>query len=570
MNIKGIVASSGIAIGKPYFISELQSCLDDTVRHSFRQDNFRYDEAILLAKSQLLQMEEKLSDKLKAEDKQIFDSHIQILEDPEIRRQTFELYQNTQVSLEVAYQTVMNHFAKSMSELQDALFREKSADVKDVMNRVLRILTNCSDTTTDSLKEKVILVTHECTPSMLASFAPGMLLGIVAKTGGYTSHASILARSMKIPFLFHVDSMDEICSSRSIFILDGTKGEIIVHPTPNEITNYGEKIVEIQQNEELLKPYLTSSGKTKDGVSVPVLANVSHRIDVDEAKNANAEGIGLYRSEYLFLNQDRLPSEEEQLEAYKHALTSFPNQIVVIRTFDVGGDKIPYAFQTKKEDNPFLGNRGIRFSLTYPEMFRTQIRALLKSSVFGKLVILFPMISTIEEFRLAKQFVQEEAVLLQSRGTKIGQFQLGMMVEVPSAAMNMEVFAKEADYFSVGSNDLIQYLFAADRTNEKVAYLYQPYHPSIYQLIQSVIHEVHKQHKTVGLCGELASDPNAVRVLVGLGIDELSVSPALLSVIRKELSRNSMNDMKILANKVVALETPEEVLKLLNSRKVKN
>lgn len=415
------------------------------------------------------------------------------------------------------------------------------------------------------INESVIIVGEDLTPSDTAQLNKEFVKGFATNIGGRTSHSAIMSRSLEIPAVVGTKDITDRVNHGDSLIIDGLSGDVIINPTDDEVQAYEQKQKNFLAEKEELAKLVNDESVSKDGVHVELAANIGTPNDLEGVKNNGAEGIGLYRTEFLYMGRDNMPSEEEQFEAYSKVLKEMDGKRVVVRTLDIGGDKELSYLNLPKEMNPFLGYRAIRLCLDQTDIFRTQLRALLRASEFGKLNIMFPMIATIKEFRDAKAILLEEKEKLVSEGVNVADdIEIGIMVEIPSTAALADIFAKEVDFFSIGTNDLIQYTMAADRMSERVSYLYQPYNPAILRLVKQVIEASHKEGKWTGMCGEMAGDNTAIPLLLGLGLDEFSMSATSILKARKQIKQLDQKEMQELANKAINCATEEEVVELVN------
>lgn len=457
-------------------------------------------------------------------------------------------------------------FITMFESMDNEYFRERAADIKDIKKRILAHLLGVKVNDPSTIDEQVVIIAEDLTPSDTAQLDRNFVKGFATNIGGRTSHSAIMARSLEIPAVVGTKTILEDVKDGDMIILDGLEGNVIINPSADQVSHYEEvaKAYEAQKAEwAKLKNEKTVS---KDGQHVELAANIGTPNDVEGVLGNGGEAVGLYRTEFLYMGRDNFPTEEEQFEAYKAVLEAMGEKPVVVRTLDIGGDKeLPYL-HLPKEMNPFLGYRAVRLCLDDTDLFRTQLRALLRASAYGKLRIMFPMIATLNEFRAAKALLLEEKAKLVSEGVTVSdEIEVGMMVEIPSAAVLADQFAKEVDFFSIGTNDLIQYTMAADRMNEKVSYLYQPYNPSILRLVKMVIDAAHKEGKWTGMCGEMAGDQTAIPLLLGLGLDEFSMSATSILPARSLISKLSKAEMAELAAEALNKSTVEEVIELVEN-----
>ena len=444
--------------------------------------------------------------------------------------------------------------------------KERAADVRDVSKRVLAHILGVTLPNPSMIDENVVIIGNDLTPSDTAQLNKEFVQGFVTNIGGRTSHSAIMSRSLEIASVVGTKSITEEVQQGDMIIVDGMTGEVIINPTEDEVIAYQNKRERFFKDKEELKKLRDEETTTVDGVNVELAANIGTPEDLNGVIDNGAEGIGLYRTEFLYMGRDEMPSEDEQFEAYKSVLQEMDGKRVVVRTLDIGGDKeLPYL-NLPEEMNPFLGYRAIRLCLNEPEIFRPQLRALLRASTYGKLSIMFPMVATVQEFRDAKALLNEEKEKLIKEGVEVAEdIELGIMVEIPATAALADVFAKEVDFFSIGTNDLIQYTMAADRMSERVSYLYQPYNPSILRLVKQVIDASHQEGKWTGMCGEMAGDATAIPVLLGLGLDEFSMSAISVLKARRQIKGLSQNEMRELANRALDCVSADEVEDLVQS-----
>ncbi len=564
--IKGIAASSGIAIGKVYKLESPVINVDNEHKGSVDEELARFEEALKKTVEDINKVKEKASANLSDEELAIFDAHLMMAQDPEYADQIKAMI-NEGNSADYACKSVSDSMISMFESLDDAYFKERAADIKDVS---YRLLCNClglviPDLT--SIDEEVIIVAEDLTPSDTASLNKKYTLGFCTSIGGRTSHSAIMARSLEIPAIVGTGNIMTSCVNGDTLILDAVDGVAIVNPSEEEIKTYKEKQAKFLEEKKALEVLVNQKTISTDGHQVELAGNIGGPNDVEGVIKNGGEGVGLFRTEFLYMNSvNDFPSEEEQFEAYKAVLEGMNGKKVVVRTLDIGGDKKLNYFSFPEEMNPFLGYRAIRFCLDRTDVFRTQLRALIRASVYGRLCIMFPMIATVKEFLDAKAIYNEEREKLISEGVKVAdKIEVGMMVEIPASAILADEFAKHADFFSIGTNDLIQYSMAADRMSEKVSYLYQPLNPSILRLVKMTIDGAHSQGKWAGMCGEMAGDPNAAPLLLGLGLDEFSMSATSILRARKIINGLSKKEMEELADKAIHMQTEQEVLELLKN-----
>ncbi len=566
VNIKGIAASNGIAIAKAFKLIEPELTVVKSTIADVEAEINLYKEALVKTTEELQKIKVKAAQNLSEEEAAVFDAHINMANDPELLSQTTDKIKAESVNASYAFDEVSTMFITMFESMDNEYFRERAADIKDIKKRILAHLLGVKVNDPSTIDEQVVIIAEDLTPSDTAQLDRNFVKGFATNIGGRTSHSAIMARSLEIPAVVGTKTILEDVKDGDMIILDGLEGNGIINPSADQVSHYEEvaKAYEAQKAEwAKLKNEKTVS---KDGQHVELAANIGTPNDVEGVLGNGGEAVGLYRTEFLYMGRDNFPTEEEQFEAYKAVLEAMGEKPVVVRTLDIGGDKeLPYL-HLPKEMNPFLGYRAVRLCLDDTDLFRTQLRALLRASAYGKLRIMFPMIATLNEFRAAKALLLEEKAKLVSEGVTVSdEIEVGMMVEIPSAAVLADQFAKEVDFFSIGTNDLIQYTMAADRMNEKVSYLYQPYNPSILRLVKMVIDAAHKEGKWTGMCGEMAGDQTAIPLLLGLGLDEFSMSATSILPARSLISKLSKAEMAELAAEALNKSTVEEVIELVEN-----
>ena len=565
LSLEGIAASSGIAFGKAYKLIEPDLSFEKKTVENSELEITKLHNSLKKAKDELSQIRDKVSELQGEENARIFDAHLLVLQDPDLLSAIREKINSEKINAASALYEVTASFIDMFEQMENEYMRERSADIKDVTKRVLAHLLGKTLPNPGLITEETILITKDLTPSDTAQINKKYVKGFIADIGGRTSHSAIMARSMELPAIVGTKEASLKIKNGDNIIIDGMSGKIFVNPSKKiqeEYKNRQEKL-DVQRAEwAVLKDEPTV---TKDNYKVELAANIGSPKDIEQVKANGSEGIGLYRTEFLYMERTSLPTEEEQFEAYKTVLEEMNGKPVIVRTLDIGGDKQLSYWDMPKEINPFLGLRAIRFTLKETTIFRTQLRALLRASHYGNLKIMFPMIATLDEFHEAKQILIEEKQKLQNENVPIAKIEVGIMVETPATALVIDQFAEEVDFFSIGTNDLIQYTFAADRMNEYVSYLYQPYHPAILRLVKMVIDAAHAEGKWVGMCGEMAGDQKAIPLLLGLGLDEFSMSASSILPARSQLKNLSKKDMELLAEKALLMKTTDEVLELVKS-----
>ena len=565
--LKGIAASDGVAVAKAYLLVQPDLSFETVTVEDTSAEEARLDAALAASQDELSVIREKAVESLGEEAAAVFDAHLMVLADPEMTGQIKETIRAKQVNAEAALTEVTDMFIAIFEGMEDNPYmQERAADIRDVTKRVLANLLGKKLPNPATINEESIVVAHDLTPSDTAQLNKKYVKAFVTNIGGRTSHSAIMARTLEIAAVLGTNNITELVKDGDILAVSGITGEVVINPTEEQIAEFkaaGEAYAKQKAEWALLKDAQTV---TADGKHFELAANIGTPKDVEGVNDNGAEAVGLYRTEFLYMDSQDFPTEDDQDEAYEAVLEGMNGKPVVVRTMDIGGDKeLPY-FDLPKEMNPFLGFRALRISIseTGNQMFRTQLRALLRASVHGKLRIMFPMVALLTEFRTAKGILEEEKAKLVAEGVAVADdIEVGIMIEIPAAAMLADQFAKEVDFFSIGTNDLIQYTMAADRMNEQVSYLYQPYNPSILRLINNVIKSAHAEGKWAGMCGEMAGDQTAVPLLVGMGLDEFSMSATSVLRTRSLMKKLDTAKMEEYANRALTeCSTMEEVLEL--------
>ncbi|PTG18152.1 phosphoenolpyruvate--protein phosphotransferase [Staphylococcus chromogenes] len=564
--IKGIAASDGVAIAKAYMLIEPDLSFNETTTNDTEAEVLKFNEALKNSKIELTKIRNNAEEQLGPDKAAIFDAHLLVLDDPELIQPIESKIRDEKASAPHALTEVTQNFITIFESMDNEYMKERAADIRDVSKRVLAHILGVELPNPSIIDESVVIIGHDLTPSDTAQLNKQYVQGFVTNIGGRTSHSAIMSRSLEIPAVVGTKAITSQVKQGDMIIVDGLTGDVIIDPSEDEVKAYQHKRQSFFADREELKKLRDEPSKTADGQHVELAANIGTPNDLEGVKDNGAEGIGLYRTEFLYMGRDTMPSEEEQFEAYKKVLEEMKDKRVVVRTLDIGGDKeLPYL-NLPKEMNPFLGYRAIRLCLDQTEIFRPQLRALLRASTYGKLNIMFPMVATVQEFRDAKALLLEEKANLESEGVKVSDdIELGIMVEIPSTAALADVFAKEVDFFSIGTNDLIQYTMAADRMSERVSYLYQPYNPAILRLVKQVIEASHKEGKWTGMCGEMAGDETAIPLLLGLGLDEFSMSATSILKARRQIKNLRQTEMQHLADKAIQCSTVDEVVELVRA-----
>ncbi|HHC5746817.1 TPA: phosphoenolpyruvate--protein phosphotransferase [Staphylococcus aureus] len=565
--IKGIAASDGVAIAKAYLLVEPDLTFDKNEKVTdVEREVAKFNNAIEASKVELTKIRNNAEVQLGADKAAIFDAHLLVLDDPELIQPIQDKIKNENANAASALTDVTTQFVTIFESMDNEYMKERAADIRDVSKRVLSHILGVELPNPSMIDESVVIVGNDLTPSDTAQLNKEFVQGFATNIGGRTSHSAIMSRSLEIPAIVGTKSITQEVKQGDMIIVDGLNGDVIVNPTEDELIAYQDKRERYFADKKELQKLRDADTVTVDGVHAELAANIGTPNDLPGVIENGAQGIGLYRTEFLYMGRDQMPTEEEQFEAYKEVLEAMDGKRVVVRTLDIGGDKELSYLNLPEEMNPFLGYRAIRLCLAQQDIFRPQLRALLRASVYGKLNIMFPMVATINEFREAKAILLEEKENLKNEGHDISDdIELGIMVEIPATAALADVFAKEVDFFSIGTNDLIQYTLAADRMSERVSYLYQPYNPSILRLVKQVIEASHKEGKWTGMCGEMAGDETAIPLLLGLGLDEFSMSATSILKARRQINGLSKNEMTELANRAVDCATQEEVIELVNN-----
>ncbi len=497
-----------------------------------------------------------------AEIGQIFEAHLEILRDPEMKSSIEGLITDEAINAEYAVKQVIDGYVTMFEAIEDEYIRERAADLKDIAERILNNLLGHSEVDLKAINEPTIFLAHDLTPSETAQLNKKYVLGFITEIGGKTSHSAIMARTLEIPAIVGIGDVFPTLNTRDFVLMNGETGEFIINPDDETVASFEEKKLALELERDIWSQFKSKKSVTASGEHIEIAANIGSAEDLDAVLSKGAEGIGLFRTEFLYMGKSDFPDEATQLGVYKAVLERMGDKPVVIRTLDIGGDKELDYFDMPKELNPFLGNRAIRLCLCHKDMFKVQLRALLKSSIYGNLHIMLPMIATVDELREAKELIQEVENELKAENIEVADYKLGIMLEIPAAVFAANILAKEVDFFSIGTNDLIQYTFAADRMNDNVSYLYQPYNPSLLNMIDFVSKAAHKAGIWVGMCGEMCSEVNAIPLLIGLGLDELSMNASSILKTRYMMSKINKKDAEALLDRALECENQAQVLAL--------
>ncbi len=562
MILKGIPASPGIVIGRAFLFDSrrivvpVRKIKDGEVPGEIA----RFEDALIKTRSEILEIQKRITKEMGSHHAEIFNAHLLVLEDRMLIEEVIEALKKESRCVEDAFSRILDKYINVFLKMDDEYLRERISDIDDVGKRILKNLLGAKEKSLTKLKEKVIVVAYDLSPSDTATMHRKNVIGFITDIGGRTSHTAIMAKSLQIPAVVGLEKGTDKIKSGDILIVDGSKGTVIVNPDSASLKKYHrlqQRFVKLERSFIKLKD---EPSETLDGHRVELSANIELPEEIDSVISYGAEGIGLYRTEYLYMNRQGLPSEEEQFDAYKKVVTRLPGNSVIVRTLDLGGDKFLSQLDVPHEMNPFLGWRAIRFCLAKPEIFKVQLRAILRASAYGDIKVMFPMISGLQELREAIALLEEAKKELRLKDIKFNKdIKVGAMIEIPSAALTCDLLAKEVDFFSIGTNDLIQYSLAVDRVNEKIAYLYKPTHPAVLRLIKNIIDGGHKEGIWVGMCGEMAGGSGFVLILLGLGLDEFSMSPVVIPEIKYIIRNLRFQEAKKIAEKALSLPTGKEV-----------
>ena len=567
MRIQGISGSRGVAVGNVYrYIQEEIVIPDYTVAEDNVEEEIgKFAAAMAATLKQLDTIRQKALEEMGPEEAAIFEAHMQIAQDPSLSDGIKSLVESSHTNVVAATAQTIETFANIFLGMEDAYMRERGADIKDIGDRLMRNMLGMNPRGLSHISGEVILVAQDLAPSDTASLDKNVVKGIVTAAGGPTSHAAIMARTLEIPAVMGVGDIESFVDGDKAVVL-GTDGIVEINPSDADWAEYNNQAVAYQEELKRLRESANLEAKTTDGHHVELFGNIGKSKDAKHALTMGAQGIGLYRTEFLYMENDELPTEDVQFEEYKKVAEDMQGQPVIIRTMDIGGDKELKCLDLPSEMNPFLGYRAIRISLNRPDIFKVQLRALLRASSFGDIHIMYPMIASVEEVKQANAMLEECKAELTAEGKEFNKdIKVGIMIEVPAAAVISPILAKYVDFFSIGTNDLCQYTLAVDRMNESIGSLYQPLHPGVLRLIKHVIDASHEQGKFTGMCGELASDPVATMILLGLGLDEFSMTASSIPLIKKILRSVSKAECEEVANKALAMDTAEEITEYAKS-----
>ncbi len=569
MILKGIPASPGIVIGKSFlfdtrrFVAPMKKIKESAVPREIA----RLEEALTKTRSEILDIQKRITKEMGSHHAAIFNAHLLVLEDRMLIEEVIEHLKKERKCVEYIFTEVLNRYINAFSRMNDEDLKERISDIDDVGKRVLKNLLGAKEKSLSELKQKVIVVAYDLSPSDTATMHKKNVMGFITDIGGRTSHTAIMAKSLEIPAVVGLQRATIKIKTGDMLIIDGNEGIVIVNPDRATLRKYHARQQRFVKFERTLIGLKDKPAQTLDGHRIEMSANIELPEEVESVVSHGAEGIGLYRTEFFYMNRRDLPNENEQFEAYKKVVTHLSGQPVVVRTLDLGGDKFLSQLDVPHEMNPFLGWRAIRFCLAKPEIFKVQLRAILRASAFGNIKLMFPMISGVEELKQAISVLNEAKKELCAKKAKFNEkIGVGAMIEIPSAALTCDLLAKEVDFFSIGTNDLIQYSLAIDRVNEKIAYLYKPMHPAVLRLIKNIIDAGHKENIWVGMCGEMAGEPGFGLILLGLGLDEFSMSPVVIPEMKYIIRNVNFKDAKEVAEKALTLPTSDDVEGFINKR----
>lgn len=564
--IIGIGASEGLALAKALVLVDTKLNVTEEKISDQAAEIAKIDKAITVSLSELEKLRITTEKKLGSEKAAIFEAHKDIASDPEMQLEIKNLIKDEDVNAAYAIKKITDNYYEMFSQMDDPYFKERSADIKDIATRLIKHVLGIPIIDLSTINEEVIIVADDLTPSQTAQLDKKYVKGFATNIGGRTSHAAIMARSLEIPAVLGLKTITKKVENHDLIALDGDQGSVTIDLNKDEIKSFKDEMVKSLAAQKELNKFKNRKTLTADGAEKIIEGNIGSPADADAVVERGGDGVGLFRTEFLYMDNDHFPTEDEQFEAYKKVAQTMDGKVVVIRTLDIGGDKKLSYYEFPHEMNPFLGYRAIRFTLAKKEIFRDQIRALLRASAFGKIAIMFPMIATIDEFKSARSFV--ETCKKELDNEKIAydkKIEIGMMIEIPAAAILADKFAEYADFFSIGTNDLVQYSMAADRMSQNVSYLYQPTNPSVLKLIKMTIDGGHKHNRWVGMCGEMAGEIQAIPLLLGLGLDAFSMSASAMLKARSLMSKISMPSAEKLANKALDCEAEVEVLNLVDN-----
>lgn len=564
---EGVPVSGGVVIGQVFLMDPRRLAIEQRTvpDHEIEDEVRRFEKAVEKSKKHLKEIRQKAESDIDNMHASIFDSHLMMLDDPLIIRDTIEGIRREKRNAEHILKQTIERIASLFSKMPDDYFASRSSDIYDVAHHVTKNLLEVGDNPLQNLKEPVIVVAHDLGPSETVVMDRSKVIGFVTEVGGPTSHTAIMAKALEIPAVVAVPDITGKVRNGDAIIVDGVGGRVIINPTPEELRKYENVQAKLMEQERTLSAICELPAETLDGYKIELSANIEIPAELKHVKEHGADGIGLFRTEFIYINRPHLPDEEEQYKVYKGVAEAMAPKPVIFRTLDIGGDKFLSGVRLK-ELNPFLGLRAIRLSLANPRLFKVQLRAMLRASVTGNVKLMFPMVSCVEEVWAVKELLDDVKKELSEQGIEYARnIEVGIMVEIPSAAISADLLANEVDFFSIGTNDLIQYTLAVDRVNESVAHLYEPFHPAILRLIRDTIHAAHRHNVWVGLCGEMASDPISAVILLGLGIDELSMGPVAIPEVKRVIRNIRLADAKRLSDEILQMGASSEIKRYVSA-----
>ncbi|MDD5059893.1 MAG: phosphoenolpyruvate--protein phosphotransferase [Candidatus Omnitrophica bacterium] len=562
IQLKGIAAAGGISIGPAYKLGaeEFTVFKEPITWEDIPLQIQLFEEALIKTRREIIELQKRISLDMGQEEAQIFDAHLLVLEDRMLIEEVISRLKKEQLNVAYIFSEVLKKYISVFLKIEDEYLKERTADINDVGKRILRNLLGKEKKGLGEIKEKAVIVAHDLSPSETVAMHTKNVAAFVTDIGGKTSHTAIMAKSLEIPAVVGLETVTSKVNPGDLIIVDGTSGVVIIDPDEATLSSYRQKLESLKGFTEKFLSVKDLDSVTTDGRQVLINANIEFPDEVPSVKLHGSQGIGLYRTEFFYMNRRDSPTEEEHYQAYKYVAEEMNPHPVIIRTLDIGGDKFLSQFRIPHEMQPFLGWRAIRFCLARPDIFKLQLRAILRASVHGNLKLMYPMISGVEELKQANALLEEAKEELRKKGQVFNdKIKVGVMIEVPSAAMTADILAKEANFFSIGTNDLIQYSLAVDRANEKVAYLYEPAHPAVLRLIRTVIDAAHQAGIKVGMCGEMAGDPSLALILLGLGLDEFSMPPQVIPELKYIIRAVSYKDSQNFADEIMKLSTGTEV-----------
>ncbi|MCX5711247.1 MAG: phosphoenolpyruvate--protein phosphotransferase [Candidatus Omnitrophica bacterium] len=569
IRLKGIAAASGIALGPAYKVGKEEFTIpqDAISQGDIPLQIQLFEESLIKTRREIIELQKRISAEMGQEEAQIFDAHLLVLEDRMLIEEVISRLKKEKLNVAYIFSEVLKKYIDVFSNIEDEYLKERTADINDVGKRILRNLLGKEKKGLGDIKEKVIVVAHDLSPSDTAAMHKQKVCAFITDIGGKTSHTAIMAKSLEIPAVVVVRDATTRIKAGDILIVDGSMGIVIIDPDEATLKEYRKEEKKLRGVAEKFLAVKDKPALTLDGKKIEITGNIEFPEEVPAVKLHGAEGIGLYRTEFFYMNRKDLPTEEEHYQAYKYVAEEMKPHSVIIRTLDLGGDKFLSQFQIPHEMQPFLGWRAIRFCLARPDIFKLQLRAILRASVHGNLKLMYPMISGVEELEQANQVLKEAKDELRKLGTPFNEnVEVGAMIEVPSAALTADILAREVNFFSIGTNDLIQYSLAVDRVNEKVAYLYEPAHPAVLRLIKTIVNSAHQAKIKVGMCGEMAGEPSFALMLLGLGLDELSMPPQVIPELKYIIRSVTLKQAQEIATQALKLSTGKEVEEYLEKK----